>query len=186
MRTLYFVTGNQGKIDKLNQVIHEFTDDINFEMLKLDFKEIKDEDSMENTALNKAITCHELTGKEVIANDSGIFIEALNGFPGINTGFAVRTIGNKGILKLMEGKENRKAIFQVSIGYVSREGVKKAFTATSEIEIAQTEKEGGFGWDPIALGDGEHFSRNLNNEKRMFPTRDTIRQLVDFIEKQNE
>ena len=184
MRTIYFVTGNQGKIDNMNQILYEFTDRIQFEMLMLDFKEIKDEDSMENTALNKAVTCHEMTGKEVIANDSGIFIEALNGFPGVNTGFTLRTIGNQGIIQLMEGKENRKAMYQVSIGYVNKEGVKKAFTAISDIEIATLEEgEEGFGWDFIALGDGEYFSKNLDNEKRMYPTRETIRQLVEFLEK---
>lgn len=182
MKTVYFITGNQGKIDNLNLFLHELTNDISFEMLKLDFEELKNDYSMEKTALNKAITCHEMTGKDVVVSDVGIFIEALNGFPGVNTGFAIQTIGNSGILKLMEDKTNRNAYFQVSYAYVNEKGTKKVFTAKSDIEIATSEDgELGFDWDKIVTGNKERFSNNIKNEKRIFPYKDALRQFVEFL-----
>jgi septum formation protein len=185
MRTLYYVTGNQGKIDNMNLFLHQITDKISFKMLKLDFEEIKS-DSMEDTALNKARTCFEKVKKTVVVNDAGIFIDELNGFPGVNTAFAYKTIGNQGILKLMKGKNNRKGFFQVSLAYISDEGVEKVFTGKADIEIAEFEGgELGFDWDSIVLGNGERFSDNLNNDMRRKPYDIALGKLVDFIEEQN-
>lgn len=199
MRNLYFVTSNQGKIDNLNNFVHEFSDKFNFVMLKLDFEELKNDTlgvgdsseqrleafrySMEETAINKAKTCLSLTDKDhVIVSDTGIFIDALNGFPGVNTGFAMRTIGNEGILRLMEGKDNKNAIFQVSMAYAKRGEEIKVFTAKSNIEIATKEKVNkGFDWDSIVLGNGEYFSDNTRNEKKIGPYRESIRKLLEYI-----
>lgn len=187
MEKLYFVTSNQGKIDNLNLFMKEITEDYDFEMLKIDFKELKNDDSMEETALNKAVTCLELTDTDsVIVSDTGIFIEELNGFPGVNTGFTVRTLGNQGILKLMEGKSNRKGYFQVSMAYVKKDGTKEVFTGKSDIEIAESENgKLGFAWDSIVTGNGERFSENLSNEKRVKPYKESIKKLIEFIENGN-
>jgi XTP/dITP diphosphohydrolase len=46
--------------------------------------------------------------KPVLVTDTGSFIDALNGFPGANTKFTLNRIGNKGLIKLLEGFENRR------------------------------------------------------------------------------
>ncbi len=183
MKTLNFITSNKGKIDVLNQFVDEFSHEINFEMLNLSFEELKLDDSLKKTALNKAKTCIKLSKKEnVVVSDVGIFIESLNGFPGVNTGFTIRTIGNEGILKLMKGSLNRNAIFQMAIAYIDKRNRTKVFSAQSEITIANNiGGKNGFGWDKIALGNKERFSDNLNNEKRLSPFKKTIRLLVDYI-----
>jgi inosine/xanthosine triphosphate pyrophosphatase family protein len=51
-------------------------------MLNISFEELKTDDSLEKTALNKAKTCINLVKKEnIIVSDVGIFIKSLNGFP---------------------------------------------------------------------------------------------------------
>ncbi len=183
MKIIYFVTSNQGKIDMFNQFLKEYSKNIKFEMLKLDFEELKQDDSLEKTALNKAKECLKLTKKEnVLVSDVGLFIESLNGFPGVNTGFACRTIGEKGILKLMEGVKNRETIFKIAICYKDNKGREKTFSASSNIKIAKSigGKE-GFDWDYIVIGNNERFSDNIYNEKRLYPFKECMRQLVEFI-----
>ncbi len=55
-------------------------------------------------ASEKARAAFELTGKPCIVQDSGFFVTALNGFPGVLTHPVLDTIGIEGILRLVEGK----------------------------------------------------------------------------------
>jgi len=149
MRTLYLVTSNQGKIDQINRFLSELTDNIRIEMMKLDFPELKGE-TLEETALNKAKTCYDMIGKDVIVSDTGLFIEALNGFPGVNTATTLATIGNEGLLKLMEEKANRNAKSCVSYAIVTKE-YQEIFSAEANILITDSIKgNNGYGWDKIA------------------------------------
>ena len=49
--------------------------------------------------------------------DAGFFIDELNGFPKAFVNFSLETIGIDGILKLMEGKENRRCKFEECLAY---------------------------------------------------------------------
>jgi XTP/dITP diphosphohydrolase len=44
----------------------------------------------------------EKCGLPIIVEDAGLFVEALNGFPGPYSSYVYKTIGNEGLLKLME------------------------------------------------------------------------------------
>jgi len=184
MKTLNFITSNKWKIEMFSQFVNEFSNQIKFEMLNIDFDELKLDDSLEKTALNKARTCIKLTKKDnVVISDVGIFIENLNWFPGVNTGFTVKTIGNEGIIKLMKWYKNRNAIFQISIAYMDKQNRSKVFSAKSNILIADSVGwEHWFGWDYIALDEkGERFSDNIYNETRMYPFKENVRQLINYI-----
>ncbi|PLW79819.1 non-canonical purine NTP pyrophosphatase [Candidatus Woesearchaeota archaeon] len=182
MKTFYLVTSNQGKIDQINQFLSNLTDNIKIEMMKLDFPELKGE-TLEETALNKAKTCYDMIRKDVIVSDTGLFIDALNGFPGVNTATTLSTIGNEGLLKLLEGEKNRNAKSCVSYAIVTKE-YQEIFSAESNIFI--TDSIGGskgYGWDKIATDKkGVRFSEDESNETRLFPYREALRKLVDFIE----
>ena len=60
---------------------------------------------------------YKLVNKPCISLDCGFWIDALNGFPRAFVNFALETIGLDGILKLMEGKENRKCRFTECLSY---------------------------------------------------------------------
>ncbi|MBR9675568.1 hypothetical protein GOV05_01010 [Candidatus Woesearchaeota archaeon] len=183
MKTVFFVSSNQGKIDNLNYFLEEFTDKVKFEMLRLDFEEIKT-DTLEGTAINKARTAYEKTNKELVVTDTGIFIEALNGFPGVNTNYALETIGNEGIIRLMKDKTNRNAVFKVCLAHINNTGETNVFCAETNIEIVnEIIDKNGFGWDCIAQADGERFSEYPKNEKRLFPYKESIKQFVESITK---
>ncbi|MEK6818361.1 MAG: non-canonical purine NTP pyrophosphatase, partial [Nanoarchaeota archaeon] len=84
---------------------------------KLDIIEPREEDP-EKVVIEKAVQALQQLKKPLIVEDSGIFIEALNGFPKTFVHFALDTLGIKNILKLMDGVENRNAEFRQSLSYI--------------------------------------------------------------------
>ena len=56
----------------------------------------------------KVMEAYKIINKPCISLDCGFWIDELNGFPKAFVNFALETIKIEGILKLMEGKENRK------------------------------------------------------------------------------
>jgi len=98
-----------------------------------------------------------LTGKvegTVMIDDSGLFIDALKGFPGVFSAHAYKTIGCDGILRLMKGAEERRARFECCAGLMI-EGRSWLFTGESDGEItSEPHGKNGFGFDPIFLPSG--------------------------------
>ena len=60
----------------------------------------------------------------LIVDDTGFFIDALNGFPGPYAAYVLNSIGNAGILKLMEGISDRNARFTTGIAYADERGIR--------------------------------------------------------------
>ncbi|HJJ56347.1 MAG TPA: non-canonical purine NTP pyrophosphatase, partial [Methanocorpusculum sp.] len=89
-----------------------------------------------------------------------------SGFPGPYASYVQDTIGNKGILQIMNGIENRHAYFKTAIAYVDSSGV-FVFTGQLDGEISHTEHgSNGFGYDPIfSVCDGKTLSDLTINEK---------------------
>ena len=100
------VTGNWAKV----AIAKEHLEPLGFEIdnEKMDTTEIQ-ADSIEEVAAYSAKEASEKLKCAVVKNDTGIMIDALNGFPAAYTHYAQDTIGMDGIIKLMEGKGNRKA-----------------------------------------------------------------------------
>jgi XTP/dITP diphosphohydrolase len=111
-------------------------------------------DSLEEIAKTSVVDAFKRCNLPLIVEDAGLFIDALNGFPGPYAAYAYKTIGNKGLLKLMESIENRKARFHSVIAYHSAE-LKSPICFKGEVagEITREERigkrESGFGFDPI-------------------------------------
>ncbi|MBI0583372.1 MAG: RdgB/HAM1 family non-canonical purine NTP pyrophosphatase [Methanomassiliicoccus sp.] len=92
--------------------------------------------------------------ENIVIDDSGLFVHPLNGFPGVYSSYALRTIGMDGILRLLDGAEDRSAHFECCVG-ASIGG--EMFTASGRCEgtIALSPSgTGGFGFDPIFLPSG--------------------------------
>lgn len=111
-------------------------------------------DYFEN-ALLKAQAVAKLTDIPIIADDSGLEIEALNNEPGLHSARYAESLGGHAnaiqeILKRLEGKDNRKARFVCDIVLLNDgEGIRR-FEGIAEGVIANAPLEGnGFGYDPI-------------------------------------
>lgn len=143
---IYFVTTNAGKVREAEHLFREYFD---VEQINMSYPELQDND-LSKIAAYGAKYCAEELKKPVIVEDSGLFIDALNGFPGPYSSYVQKTIGNKGILKLMQNVENRRAEFRSVIGYCAPGEQATTFMGNWWGEIL-TEEVGsnGFGYDPI-------------------------------------
>ena len=54
--------------------------------------------------------------RDFVIDDSGLFVHALKGFPGVYSSYALRTIGLDGVLRLLDGADDRSAHFECCIG----------------------------------------------------------------------
>jgi XTP/dITP diphosphohydrolase len=125
-------------------------------------------DTLEEVARWGALHAIEIFKRPFIIEDSGLFVERLDGFPGPYSAYVFKTLGNKGVLKLMSRIKNRKAKFRsvIALCEPSREPV--IFTGCVEGEIAKKAmgKE-GFGFDPIFLYGDKTFGEIGRDEKNM-------------------
>ncbi len=115
MKTITFVTGNETKVRHAMEAVKGL--DIEIVGKKLDLVESREEDPAIVVA-EKADQAFELLLDNLMVEDSGIFIRALNGFPKTFVHFAEETIGIVNILKMMEGVEDRHVEFRQSLAYL--------------------------------------------------------------------
>jgi XTP/dITP diphosphohydrolase len=145
-------------------------------MLRIKTFEIQSE-SLEEIAKASVIDAFKKSNLPVITEDAGLFIEALNGFPGPYAAYVYKVIGNKGILKLMENIKNRKAKFQSAIAYCSSKlDAPLCFKGEVAGIIKKAERRGnyGFGFDPIFEpldGGGKTFAEMTVEEKNRYSHR---------------
>jgi XTP/dITP diphosphohydrolase len=122
---------------------------------------------------------------DFIIDDSGLFIDHLNGFPGVWSSFVQGTIGNKGILTLMSGAGKRGATFKCCIG-CSIGGKDIIVTGVCGGVILEEERGSeGFGYDPIFSHDGQRtFAEIPIDEKNGISHRgNAVRLLVEKMKK---
>ncbi|MGD0079506.1 MAG: RdgB/HAM1 family non-canonical purine NTP pyrophosphatase [Methanoregula sp.] len=106
-------------------------------------------DDVGEIARGKAQYAYERLKTPILVDDTGLFIDALSGFPGPYAAYALHSIGNTGILKLMEWKTDRTARFITAIAFADERGV-QVFKGTIEGRITHAPRgTGGFGYDPI-------------------------------------
>ena len=121
MEKLYFATTNKGKFRTMQRYFEKMGAPFKLEQTLLDLVEIQS-DNMGEIAVAKAAEAQAQLQEPVIVDDSGLFIEALNGFPGAYSKHAEQTLGAKGILKLLEGQENRNCIFHNALALADSSG----------------------------------------------------------------
>jgi len=150
-RVIFFATNNLNKFNEARKVLAEYN--IAVAMIRVKALEIQS-DSLEEIAKTSVSHAFEKCHLPLIVEDAGLFIDVLNGFPGPYAAYVYKTIGNKGLLKLMEKIEKREAKFQSVIAYYSSE-LKSPICFKGEVsgELAKEELRGdnksGFGFDPI-------------------------------------
>ena len=151
---LYFATGNSGKVRHARNILPEF------KVIQLDVETVEpSNESIEEIARTKVEQVVEKTEIEedtfLIADDSGIFVDSLNGFPGPQTAFFDNKVGKERILDL--ANEGDKAEFRSAIGLYMPENSKiKIFTGKAEGELVEPKGERGFGYDPVFLPNGNN------------------------------
>lgn len=112
MKEIVFVTHNKGKIASAQKHFK----DVSLKIFEYDLDEPRSDD-INYISKVKVEQAYKLVNKPCISMDSGFYIDELNGFPRAFVNHALDTIGIEGILKLMEGKENRSCRFKECLSY---------------------------------------------------------------------
>jgi XTP/dITP diphosphohydrolase len=170
------VTGNKNKAAE----VAAFFDGI-AEVSHISFDCIEPQsDSITEIAKAKAEQAYAALKIPLIVDDTGLFIEALGGFPGPYAAYVQDTLGNAGILRLMERTPNRRACFATSIAYIDERGI-ETFEGRVEGEITDSPRgTDGFGYDPIFSVQGRTLSEMDMHEKNTVSHR--ARALLAFRE----
>ncbi|UXM84420.1 XTP/dITP diphosphatase [Methanococcus aeolicus] len=170
---IYFATGNQHKIKEANIILQDLKNkNISIEPMTMPYPEIQG--TLEEVSIFGAKYIYDAVKKPIIVEDSGFFVDSLNGFPSTYSKFVQETIGNKGILKLLEDKNNEKnennrsAYFKTVIGYCDENGI-KLFRGIVKGKVSNEIKSKGYGfaYDSIFIPDGENrtFAEMKTEEK---------------------
>ena len=142
---LFFVSSNTDKYNEAKKILNFFGIDLGF--LKYNLEEIQS-NSLKDIALKKAKQAFLKCKKPVIIEDDGLFINSLDGFPGPYSSYIFKTIGNKGILNLLN--YNRKANFVSIITYCDKKTL-QSFYGKLDGTISKSQKGNGWGYDPIFI-----------------------------------
>lgn len=154
-RALHFMTSNDGKhrevkaaLEPLGMTVHR-TD--------IEYPEVQ-ADTLEEVAFFAMDHLKEEMEGDFLIEDSGLFIEPLGGFPGVYSAYVLRTIGNRGILRLLEGRGegDRGATFRSCFGIFTTSGGAKVVSGECKGTISiEVRGKGGFGYDPIFVPEGD-------------------------------
>lgn len=170
MSKICVVTGNKHKFKEISEIAKEYGIELEMcEGFKLEFQA----SDLEEIVLKSVMLAYIYLNRPVLVEDAGLFIEALNGFPGPYSNYVYRTIGIAGILKLLSDVENRRACFKSSVALVHNNRV---FISTGKVcgTISRTPRgSGGFGFDPIFIPEGETrtFAEMSIHEKNLYSHR---------------
>ena len=155
MDKLVIATGNAGKLKEMKEMLGDLFDVIGLKEAGATATAEENGSTFAENALIKAEDIFKQTGENVLADDSGLCVEALGGAPGI---YSARYAGenatqaqkNALLLKNLQGAEKRKAKFVCSVALILKNGRVIQAEGETEGEILQSENgNGGFGYDPL-------------------------------------
>lgn len=191
MKEILIATKNKHKIIEMKKMLES----IGYKVLTLfDFEElpeiIEDKDTFRGNAKKKAETLSNYLNKNVIADDSGLEVFALNNEPGVYSArYAGESVSyddnNRLLLKNMKNIEDRGARFVTTICLYRIGEEELYFEDYLYGEIAREYKgTNGFGYDPIFIPDGDirHLAEYSLEEKNIISHRGKCTQkLISYL-----
>jgi len=166
---IIFGTTNEGKLTEARQIL----EGIEIEGSALDFPEIQSMDLTE-IALQKARNYFEELKQPVFVEDQGLYFKSLGGLPGPYIKDFLKSIGPKGLCKILDSFPSREVIAQTIIAYADQNGGIHIFDGKVQGTISKIpEGERGFGWDFIFIPKGEKrtFAQMTAEEKNTISMR---------------
>jgi len=184
-KVIFFATGNINKFNEARCIFssHGFA----LAMLRVKGDEIQS-DNLKEIARAAVANAFKLSKAPIFVEDAGLFINALNGFPGPYAAYAYKTLHNSGILKLMQNVEDRSAVFQSTVAYLDEtlceplffEGESRGEITTSEVI---PKGKSVFGFDPVfrPTESAKTFAEMNIEEKNRFSHRaSAMRKMADW------
>jgi XTP/dITP diphosphohydrolase len=162
---IYFVTGNSNKFREVSAMTS-----LGLRQARIPYPEIQ-ADSLREVALFGARCVREKLKKPFFLEDSGLFIDALGGFPGPYSRYVLETVGLAGILALLRNRQ-RHARFECVVAFADK--TTRLFVGSVNGSIANASRgTNGFGYDPIFIPEGSRktFAEMETTEKNLYSHR---------------
>ncbi len=186
---LIFATNNEHKVVEVRSVVGSLFEILTLKETGIDIDIPEPYDTLEENARNKSQTIFELTKINCFSEDTGLFVDALNGEPGVKS---ARYAGEdrlfednitKLLAKLSDNK-NRKARFRTIISLLLN-GEEILFEGICEGTILVSNKgERGFGYDPIFVPEGSTSTfaeMSLEEKNKYSHRRKAMDKLIEFL-----
>ncbi len=167
---ILFITGNKHKYGEVLPI----ADKLGFRILmKPGYKLEIQSNKLEEISLTAALEAYKYLKKPLMVEDAGLFIDALNGFPGPYSSYVFKTLGCDGILKLMTGIAARNAVFRSVVTLIYPPFLIVEQGACPGTIASEKRGERGFGFDPIFVpeGDNRTFAEMSIEEKNRYSHR---------------
>ena len=188
MNKICFVTGNKNKLREVQKLLFSYhllsLEDLNFR------DEIQEtEDTIEGNALLKANHIYKKFEINCFSDDTGLFIDSLDGQPGVKSArFAGDNSNSEDnirlVLKKLNGKENRNAVFRTVICLIINGKINYFHGEVKGIITEEKTGDKGFGYDPIFIPEGfnKTFSEFTLEEKNKLSHRAiAVSKLIKFL-----
>lgn len=184
--TFYLATGNPHKVKEIREALTGTG--VSVEQAEVDIDEIQAPDVADVARRKVMDSFRDLDVDDpVIVDDTGLYVDALSGFPGSQASSFLERCGNEGLLTLMEGKNDRSAHFKTAMAiYEPEDDTITVLEGRCDGEISREPRgEGGFGYDPVFVpeGHGKTFAEDADHKMEVSHRREVIEKLVRWVEK---
>jgi XTP/dITP diphosphohydrolase len=149
---------------KAREVAAFFNGEPEVEHVQLECPEFRHSDVGE-IARGKAKFAWEQLGRPLIVDDTAFSVKALKGFPGPYAAYVLETLGYQGILRLLEGIDDREAYFETAIAYADCDGIRVFRGRIDGVITRSPIGREGFGYDPIFEVEGRTLAEISLGEK---------------------
>jgi len=181
---IFFATSNPHKFNEAEKIFSESAPpEFNLKRFIFTHREIRSDD-LEEIAREAAEAAFSQLKKPVFVEDTGLFINALNGFPGAYSAWVQQKIGNAGLLKLLDGEKKRSACFETALAFTTNGKDVIGFRGICEGRIAEKETgASGFGYDPIFIpaGHEQTFAENIELKNKLSHRYKSILLFIDYL-----
>lgn len=191
MREIVLSTDNINKLREIREILEDLDIKIygKSDIEGLNFEVIEDGDTLYDNALKKASAMAERVDYAVIADDTGLFVKALDGEPGVHSArYASEHDDKKNREKLLNNlkdKEDRSAYFKTEIILIDEDKNIIPIEGVCPGKISLEERgDNGFGYDSIFIPEGfdKTFAEMSHEEKNQISHRSrALKNLRDKI-----
>jgi XTP/dITP diphosphohydrolase len=194
MSTIYLASKNQHKADEIQAILGASWQVAPCTRLSSSIDWVESGTTFRANARIKAMALRDYTAELVLADDSGLEVEVLNGAPGV---YSARYAGERSsdqanlekLLKVLRGLplEQRAARFVCVLCLIDRDGTELYFEGSCSGRILEAPRgQGGFGYDPIFQPEGYEASfaeLSAAEKNRLSHRSQALRGLMDYLAK---
>lgn len=192
MKNLIFASNNEHKVAEIRSSLGNLFQVISLKEAEINIDIEEPYDTLEENAREKSSTIHRLTHQDCFSEDTGLFVDALNGEPGVKSArYAGEPSSNKAniekLLLNLASHTNRTARFKTIISLVLHEK-EYLFEGICEGSITvEAIGSSGFGYDAIFIpaGSSKSFGEMSMEEKNQYSHRKkAVAKLISFLREQ--